>query len=105
MSTVKVAKIALVVLALHLIVLGFFFYKPPVNYFTVVCFSTVIVWPITFSLSKRRKWAGLIAGLVVQVAIQQVAYHVWLSREASLWWPLVQFLALQYVLVLRLAAR
>jgi hypothetical protein len=101
---VKVAKVASVVLALHLIGLGFFFYKPPLNYFTVVCFSTVIVWPMTFSLSKRRK-LGLIAGLLVQVAIQQGAYHVWLSRETSLWWPLLQFLALQYVLVLRLAAR
>ena len=41
------------------------------------------------------------AGLLLQLAIQQVAYHVWLSSQAGVWWPLVQFLCLQYVVALR----
>jgi hypothetical protein len=99
---VKVVKIALVVLALHLIVLGFFFYKPPLNYFVVACLSTVIVWSAVFSFGKRRKQAAIIAGSVLQIAIQQVTYHAWVSDQAGVWWPLTQFLSLQYLVALRL---
>jgi hypothetical protein len=102
---VRIAKVASVILALHLIVLGFFFYKPPVNYFVVICFSTVIVWLVVFSFSSRKRRDGIIAGLLLQLAIQQVAYHAWVSDQAGVWWPLAQFLSLQYVVALRLAAR
>jgi len=101
---VKVVRIALVVLALHLIVLGFFFYKPPLNYFVVTCLSTVIVWSAVFSLGKRRKWAAIIAGSLLQLAIQQVTYHAWVSDQAGIWWPLAQFLSLQYVVALSLGS-
>lgn len=100
----KIAKIAGLILALHLIALGFFFYKPPADYFVVICVSTVIVWPAALSLCRRRKWAGLIGGLLVQVVIQQVAYHYWLAGETTIWWPLAQFLGLQYIMALRIAA-
>ena len=100
----KVVKIASVVLALHLIVLGFFFFKPPLNYFAVTCLSTVIVWSMVFSFGKRRKRAAIIAVSLLQLAIQQVAFHAWLSDQASVWWPLAQFLSLQYVVALRLGS-
>lgn len=100
----KVVKIASVVLALHLIVLSFFFYKPPLNYFAVACLSTVIVWSAVFSFGKRRKRAAIIAGSLLQLAIQQFAYHAWLLGQAGMWWPLVQFLVLQYVVALRLGS-
>ncbi|MBI3850529.1 MAG: hypothetical protein HY298_09715 [Verrucomicrobia bacterium] len=95
-------KIASVVVTLHLIVLGFFFFKPPLNYFMVTCLSTVIVWSAVFSCGKRRKWAAIITGSLLQLAIQQVAYHAWLSDQARVWWPLAQFLSLQYVVALSL---
>lgn len=101
----KVVKIASVVLALHLIVLSFFFYKPPVNYFVVICLSTVIVWSVVFSISSLKRRAGIIAGLVLQLAIQQAAFHAWVSDHTGVWWALAQFLSLQYVLALRLASR
>lgn len=101
----KVVKIASVVLALHLIVLSFFFYKPPVNYFVVICLSTVIVWSVVFSISSLKRRAGIIAGLLLQLAIQQSAFHAWVSDHAGVWWALAQFLCLQYVLALRLASR
>lgn len=89
------------VVALHLIVLGFVFFKPPLNYFAVICLSTIMVWAAVFS-RKRRLRAAIIAGALVQLAIQQVAYHSWLSNQTGVWWPLLQFLSLQYVVALRL---
>lgn len=100
----QAVKIASVVVALHLIVLGFFFFKPPLNYFAVTCLSTVIVWSVVFSFGKRRKRAAIIAGSLLQLAIQQVAYHAWLSDQAGVWWPLAQFLSLQYMVALRLGS-
>jgi len=97
-------KIASVVVAVHLIVLAFFFFKPPVNYFVVTCLSTVIVWSATFAFSRRKKWAGIIAASLLQLAIQQVAYHAWVAVQAAVWWPLVQFIALQYVIALRIGS-
>ena len=99
----KVAKIVSVILALHVIVLGFFFYKPPAYYFLIICLSTVIVWSVVFSFSSGKRRAGIIAGLLLQVAIQQAAFHTWASDQ-NVWWPLAQFLALQYVMALRLAS-
>ena len=100
----KVAKVLSVVLAVHLIVLSFFFFKPPVNYFVVTCLSTVIAWSVVFSFSSRKRWAAVGAGLLLQLVVQQVAYHAWLSDQAGVWWPLAQFLSLQYVMALRLGS-
>ncbi len=97
------AKIASAIIAFHLIVLPFFFFNPPVNYFVVTCLSTIIVWSAAFSLSRRKKRAGIIAASLLQLVIQQVAYHAWVSVQAAVWWPLVQFIALQYVVALRIS--
>lgn len=98
----KIVKILLVVVALHFIVLGFVFFKPPLNYFAVACLGTILVWPAVFSC-RRRMRAAVIAGTVLQITIQQVAAHAWLPPQAGFWWPLLQFLSLQYVVALRLA--
>jgi len=45
----EVVRIASVVLALHVTVLGFFLFKPPLNYFMVTCLSTVVVWTAVFA--------------------------------------------------------
>jgi hypothetical protein len=107
LSVLRPVKITSAVVAVHLIVLPFFFFKPPVNYFAVTCLSTVITWSAVFSLRRRRKWLGLgiIAGALIQVVIQQVAYHAWLASEAGECWPLVQFVALQYVIAIGSVAR
>ncbi len=98
----KIVNILSVVVALLVIVLGFVIFKPPLNYFVVSCLSTIMVWAAVFSL-KRRPRAAIIVGVLLQITIQQVAYHAWLAPQTSLWWPLAQFLALQYVVALRLA--
>lgn len=98
----KIVKILSVVVALHFIGLGFVFFKPPLNYFAVLCLSTILVWPAVFS-GQRRMRAAIIAGAVLQIVIQQVAAHLWLPPQAGFWWPLLQFLSLQYVVALRLA--
>ena len=98
------AKIASVVVALHLIMAGFFFFKPPLNYFAVICLSTIIVWAIVFSLGRRKRWACIIAGLLLQVIIQQIAYHWWLREQVGICWPLAQFLGLQYLVAFRLGS-
>ena len=99
----KARVIVSVVAALALIALPFFFYKPTVRYFVVASLSTISVWSAVFAWSARRKWFGLSVGAGLQLAIQQVAYHAWLSGQAGIGWPLVQFIALQYVIVLRLS--
>ncbi len=97
----KIVKALSVVVALHLVVLGFFFFKPPLYYFAVMCLSTILVWAAVFSC-KRRLRDAIIAGGLLQIAIQQVAYCAWLATQTSVWWPLGQFLALQFVVALRL---
>lgn len=99
----KTWVIVSVVAALALITLPFFFYRPTVNYFAVICLSTIVVWSAAFACFARRRWLGIIVGAVLQLALQQVAYHAWLSGQADIVWPLVQFIALQYVIVLRLS--
>ena len=56
------------------------------------------------AFSRRKKWAGIIAASLLQLAIQQVAYHAWVAVQAAVWWPLVQFIALQYVIALRIGS-
>lgn len=95
-------KVVSVVVALHLIGLSFFFFTPPINYFAVICLSTVIVWSLVFCCGKRMRLGAIIVGALLQLAIQQLAYHAWLSDQVGVWWPLAQFLGLQYVMALRL---
>jgi len=100
----KAVRIALVVVALALTFVAFYFFKPPLNYFAVTGMSTIIVWSLVFAWCKHRRWAGMTVGALLQLAIQQVAYHAWLADKADPWWPLVQFIALQYVIALRLSS-
>ena len=101
MTAARVVKIVSVVLAAHLVFIAFFFYKPPAIYFGVTCLSTIVVWSAAFAMSSRRKWLGIIGGSLVQLSAQQVASHVWLG-DVSPWWPLIQFVSLQYIIAMRL---
>jgi hypothetical protein len=97
-------KTASVVLAVHLIVLAFFFFKPPGNYFMATCLSTLVVWSVVFSAKWRGRRIAIVAGCLFQLLFQQVLFHVWVSGQAGIWWPLLQFLSLQYVVVVRLSS-
>ena len=99
----RIIKILSLVVALHLIGLAFLFYKPPLNYFAVSCLSTILVWAAVFKC-RRRLRAAITAGALLQLAIQQVTYHIWVAPQISIWWPLLQFLSLQYVVALRLGS-
>ena len=101
-NSVRYVRIAPVILAVHLIVLAFFFFKPRLNYFVLVCLSTMFVWSLVFAFGKWRLKTAIVIGWLIQIGIQQFAYHSWLRDQAGLWWPLLQFNALQYLIVLRL---
>jgi len=103
-KTLKPVRIAAIVVALHVLVLSFFMSKPPAKYFFATCMGTVVVWGIVFSLKEQRRRAGIVVGLVVALVIQQVAFHVWRSELAGIWWPLVQFLSIQCVVVSSLSS-
>jgi hypothetical protein len=100
-TATRVVKIVSVVLAIHLVFIAFFFYKPPAIYFGVTCVSTIIVWSAVFAVCSRKKWLGIIGGALVQLFAQQVASHLWLGNLSPLW-PIVQFVSLQYIIVMRL---
>lgn len=103
MSLLRTVRIALSVVAAPLVLVAFFFFKPPVEYFTAICLSTIAVWPVVFAAGRKRKWPSIVAGSLVQLLVQQLAYHLWLANQAGLWWPLIQFLSLQYIVALRLS--
>ena len=101
MMAKRVTKIASVIAALHLIVLSFVFCKPPAKYFLITCVGTVVVWGTVFSLREQKRRAGIVTGLLLLLAFQQATFHFWRSEQAGFWWPLVQFLSLQYLVALR----
>jgi len=103
-SVIRPLKFLAVVMALHLIVLPFFIFKLPVNYFGVVCLSTVVVWSAVFSFGAPKKRTAMISGALFRPAVQEIAYQAWLSNEASVWGLLAQFLSLQYMVVLSLGS-
>jgi hypothetical protein len=96
-------KIPLVVLALHLIVLSFFFFKPESKYLMVIVLSTITVWPFAFYLDKSGKWTTILAGSLVQLFVQQIAFHSWAQNVAPLW-PFLQFVSVQYIVAWRLSS-
>jgi predicted tellurium resistance membrane protein TerC len=77
--------------------------KPPAKYFFATCIE-VVVWGIVCSLKEQKRRVGIITGLVGALVIQQVAFHVWRSEMTGIWWPLVQFLSLQCVVVSSLSS-
>ena len=98
----KFTSIALAIAATHLIFLAFFFFKPPVHYFAVTCVSTVLVWGSAFAIRRVKRRVVIPLAFVVQILVQQAAYRTWMP-EVGAGWPLAQFIALQYVVVLSIS--
>ena len=99
----RFVKIFSAVAALHIVLLAFFFFKPTVRYFTSTCVSTVLVWAGVFAIRERGPWI-MAAGWIVQLSIQNYAYRAWQAEQSELWWPLIHFIALQYLVVLSLSS-
>ena len=97
----KMLRIFSAVAAIHIVVMAFFFFKPTVRYFTTTCVSTVLVWAAVFAVKHRTPWI-MAAGFIVQLSMQSYAYRAWQAEQSAIWWPLVHFVALQYLVVLSL---
>ncbi|HEX7860992.1 MAG TPA: hypothetical protein VF773_11735 [Verrucomicrobiae bacterium] len=98
------AKNAIAVIAAVVALVALFFFKPAAHYFVSICVSTIVVWSAAFAV-KRFKTIALIAAAIFQLAFQQVAYRLWQAELSSVWWPLAQFVALQYIIFLTIASR
>lgn len=81
--------------ALHMAVLSFAFGPRHLGYILTAILSGTLILGGIFLLSGRKRRAGFIAGLVVWLAIQQVAYQIWKDELPGYWWALAQFAALQ----------
>ena len=94
--------IAAVVVALHVVALGFVFGPVTWQYLLVAVGSGVLIWGVGSALRSRRRWAGLFVGMVVAVAVQQIAFRWWRAQFAGAWLPLAQFAALHFLIGLGL---
>lgn len=95
--------IATVVVALHLAVLGFMFGPVAWQYLLVAVISGALIWSVGSVLMSRRRWAGLLVGMVVALAVQQIAFRWWRGQFAGSWLPLAQFAALHVLIGLGLS--
>jgi hypothetical protein len=94
-----VTGIVALVAALHVAVLSLVFGPRHVGYMLSAALSAILIWCVVYVLSERRRPASLIAGVVIGLALQQVAYRVWKTQLPGFWWPLAQFGALQFLVV------
>jgi LytS/YehU family sensor histidine kinase len=90
--------IATVVVALHLAVLGFMFGPVAWQYLLVAVLSGVLIWGVGSAVVRRRRWVDLFVGMVVALAVQQIAFRWWRAQFAGAWLPLVQFAALHVLI-------
>jgi len=99
MTRISFTRIASVVIALHLLLLSFFVFRPPAKYFLVTCIGTIVVCGLLFSIKMRKTWVRVVAGLLLPLATQQAVFQFWRCELPGVWWPLVQFLSFQYLVV------
>src|SRR5688500_11001048 len=92
------------VIAGHIAIAAFFFFKPTPHYFMVTCFSTVFVWSAAFAV-KRFRTVAIVATSLIQIIVHHLAYPLWQAELASFWWPFAQFAALQYIIIQALSSR
>jgi hypothetical protein len=90
-----VTEIVLLVAALHVAVASLVLGPRHAGYLMSAALSATLIWGGVFVLHERKRSAGAVAGVVVGLAVQQVAYQVWRSELGGFWWPLGQFWALQ----------
>jgi hypothetical protein len=91
----RVTGIVLLVAALHMAVVSIVFGPRHVGYMISATLSATLIWGGVFLLNERKRRAGAVAGIVVGLVVQQVAYQVWKTQLGGFWWPLVQFGGLQ----------
>ena len=101
----RLAKILLMVIAVHLAVLSFLFFKPAAEYFAATGLSTIVIWATLLNGLKKNGMVPVLIAFFILISIQQTAYYLWQKTTAGIGWPLAQFLALQYIVVTRLRSR
>lgn len=60
--------------------------------------SATLIWSTVFFLSGWKRLVGLIAGVVVALAVQQAACQIWRDLLSGNRWPRAQFAALQFLI-------
>ncbi len=90
-----ITGIVLLVAALHVAVVSLVFGPRHVGYMVSAALSATLIWGGVFVLNGWKRPAGAVAGVVVGLAVQQVAYQVWKEQLGGFWWPVAQFGALQ----------
>lgn len=93
----RVTGIVALVAALHVAVLSLVFGPRHMSYALAAALSATLIWGGVLLLSERKRQAGFVAGLVVGLAVQQVAYRVWKAQLPGFWWPLAQFEAVHFL--------
>jgi hypothetical protein len=87
-----------IIVAPHMVLLSMLFGPRHIGYIVTATLSATLIWGVVLLLDGRKHRAGVIAGLVVVLAVQQAAYQVWKAKLPGCWWPLGQFGALQFLI-------
>jgi hypothetical protein len=97
MKSESIFRLMAVIAALHVAVFSFFFELRHCGYILAATLSATLIWGVVFFLKEQMRRAGFIVGVVVGLAVQQVAYQAWKAELPGFWWPLAQFGALQFL--------
>lgn len=89
---------AVVVSALHVVVLSILFGSAHRTYLLVSVTSGIAIWTTVPLIFAHRRWVGIGAGVVLAIIIQQLAFRAWRAELAGFWWSLAQFAALQLLI-------
>jgi hypothetical protein len=94
----RITGIVLMIAALHVAVLSLIFALHHIGYLMTATLSATLIWGSIFFLNEQRHRVSIAAGLVVGLAVQQVAFQIWKAELPGFWWPLAQFGALQFLI-------
>ena len=97
MKSESLFRLVTVVAALHVAVLSIVFGLRHIGYILAATLSATLIWGGVRFLNQRKRRAGFIAGAIVGLVVQQVAYQVWKAELPGFWSPLAQFVALQFL--------
>lgn len=100
MNRSPIARIAGVVAALHGVALSLALGPRHAGYILTAILSAALIWSTRSWPSGPKRRAGMAMGSALALGVQQVAYHVWRAELGEPEWPLVQFLALQFLFAL-----
>lgn len=98
MKRASLFRLVAAIAAVHVAVLSMIFGRRHVGYILAATLSATLIWGVVFFLNERKRRAGGIAGVIVSLAVQQVAYQVWKAELPGFWWPLAEFGALQFLI-------